>query len=220
MKEQTGVIYEAYCLPTGLSYIGQTMDFMYRQSRHLWLVYHGSDTHFHNAIRKHGEEAFGWRFLADGISSSQLNTQEIFWIQFRNTFLGPGYNMTPGGDANPMRNPDSVEKIRKSNQQQVDDGTHNFVLNNPNVERIDDGTHHFLTEEHQKKMRENNQQRIDDGTHNFLTNHPLVNLSYFESIAHGAKTRAGMHASKQTRYRNERIAAIEAGQMFFTEEEE
>ena len=221
MKEQTGIIYEAYCLPTGLSYIGQTTNLAKRMTKHLNRASGGSDTYFHNAIRKYGADAFVWSFLVNGIPLSQLNTQEVFWIRFRNTYLGPGYNMTAGGEANPMENPESVEKMRASNRetqrQMVDDGTHNFVMDNPgpesNQQRMDDGTHNFLIDHPSPK-------RIEEGTHNFQLDNPMEDLSIVERASHGAKVSAGRHASKQEGYREERIAAIKAGQMFFTEEEE
>jgi len=199
-----GEIYMATCLPTGLCYIGQTMDVGSRMRRHRSDANHGCNTHFHRAIRKHGWDAFAWRILADDIPYSQLDTQEVFWIRFWNTYLGPGYNMTAGGDANPMDSPESVEKMRRSNlrtqRRKVEEGTHPFVTNNPGPEST--------------------QRRIDDGTHHFLTDNPrpMDNLSIAERAEHGRKVSAGWHAGKQKRFREERLAAIEAGQVYFTDD--
>ena len=108
---RTGIIYMATCIATGLSYIGYTLDFEKRRYSHKKAVHYGSDTHFHNAIRKYGWDAFAWRILAYGIPLSQLNTLEVFWIRFHNTYLGPGYNMTAGGKISPMHNPEVVAKV-------------------------------------------------------------------------------------------------------------
>jgi len=108
---RVGVIYMATCLVTGLSYIGQTVDFVSRQYMHQWDANAGIDTYFYRAVRKHGWDAFAWRILAVGIPLSQLDTQEIFWIRFYNTYLGPGYNLTAGGDSNPMDSPENRAKI-------------------------------------------------------------------------------------------------------------
>lgn len=194
---RAGVIYMATCLPTGLSYIGQTINFQKRLSYHVLDTENGRNTRFCNAIRKHGFDAFVWRILVNGIPIAQLNTQEVFWIRFYNTYLGPGYNMTAGGDANPMDNPDAVEKMAESQRQNVINRTHHFVTDNPGPE--------------------SNQQRMDDGTHNFLVDNPQPthNLSVAGRLEHAAKIRAGMHKKQQKDFLDERLAAIEAGQDYF-----
>lgn len=96
---QTGVIYRAYCIPSGKSYIGQSVDFADRKRAHLQAVRAGSETHFHCALRKHEGEAFVWSLLAEGIPTTQLDTHERFWIRFCDSYKR-GYNSTPGGIAN------------------------------------------------------------------------------------------------------------------------
>lgn len=195
---RTGVIYMATCIMTGLSYIGMTVDFAERQSRHLKDAENGSDTHFYRAVRKYGADAFVWRFLAVGIPLSQLNTYEVFWIRFHNTFLGPGYNMTPGGDASPMDNPESVEKLRQTQLRQVDEGTHHLVTDNPmkkpeTVEKV------------RKSNRKTSRRMVEEGTHISVTDNPMKKPEIVKK-----KVQSG--------YRNKRLNAIEAGQAFFIDD--
>lgn len=62
-----------------------------------------------------------------------------------------------------------IEEGRHPSTIAIENGTHHFITDNPNVRRIEDGTHHFLGGELQ---RENSRKRIEDRTHNFLTDHP------------------------------------------------
>ena len=213
MNERTGVIYEGYCLPTGLSYIGKTLNFSKRRAGHLWDAKNRSEDYFHLAIRKYGADAFAWRILVDGIPFSQLDTQEIFWIRFRNTYLGPGYNMTAGGEASPTSNPDVAKKVKESHLRNMANGTHIFVTNHPmknpeSVEklreshrlRIEDGTHNFLADNPNLK-------RIEDGTHNFITDNPMRD----------PKISARIWA---TRRRKNREALAEMGQQFLFDDDD
>jgi hypothetical protein len=57
------------------------------------------NTHFHNAIRKYGEDSFEHEVIEE-YDNEILSEAEVYWISYYNTFKNPEhYNMTEGGDA-------------------------------------------------------------------------------------------------------------------------
>lgn len=108
----TGTIYMAVNTVNGKAYVGQALDFDERRIEHLRDARRGGRYHFQNALRKYGEDAFGWRVLASGVPQSQLDTQERFWIRFYQTRSeeGMGYNHTSGGMAG-LKSPETKAKI-------------------------------------------------------------------------------------------------------------
>ena len=100
MEERTGIIYQAKCLVTGKSYIGQTVQSLTkRMQRHLRDATNGSEVYFCRALRKHGEESFRWTTIAI-VPESRLENLEKAFIKTMNTFGSGGYNMTEGGETN------------------------------------------------------------------------------------------------------------------------
>lgn len=96
-NNRTGIIYKATCTETGLAYVGQTTKSLaLRKQKHLQKARSGSDTPFHQAIREHGEDAFHWEVLAEGIPYAQLDEEEQSYIDLDDTFDN-GYNANRGG---------------------------------------------------------------------------------------------------------------------------
>lgn len=91
--EQKGIIYRAY-LPSGISYIGQTVDFEKRKKRHYYTRKNGSP--FHNAILLFGWESVQWEQLETGVPINEMNNRERYWISFYDSCEN-GLNETPGG---------------------------------------------------------------------------------------------------------------------------
>ena len=91
--EQKGIIYRAY-LPSGLSYIGQTVDFEKRKKRHYYTRKNG--TPFHDAILHLGWDIIQWEQLEVDIPLNKLNERERYWIAYFNSFAS-GMNETEGG---------------------------------------------------------------------------------------------------------------------------
>jgi group I intron endonuclease len=89
-------IYQVTNELNGKSYIGFTSKSKNeRWKRHLGSVRTGSDTHFHNAIRKYGVENFRLEILEEGWSPEiGKNVREPYWI----SVLKPEYNSTNGGE--------------------------------------------------------------------------------------------------------------------------
>ena len=158
--ERVGIIYCARNEVNLKSYIGQTVQSLEaRKIQHFSQARIGSDCHFHKSIRKHGEDAFVWYVLESGIPFSNLGNREVFWIATLNTFLH-GYNATTGGEDSFEVSDEAIEKLKKSHQQRIDDGTHHLLgESNPSHHRIEEGTHNFQGEKHPMRIRAAN------GTH-------------------------------------------------------
>ena len=69
-----------------------------RLKAHINSANHGSNYHFHRAIRKHGRFRFKIEQIDQCYDKDEKNRLEKHWIKHYNTFLGEGYNMTEGGE--------------------------------------------------------------------------------------------------------------------------
>jgi group I intron endonuclease len=91
------IIYKATCTISNKCYIGQTIKpLIDRQAEHYSSMKRLSNTHFHNALRKHGIESFKWIILAIPSSFNMMNVLEELYVEKYNSFHN-GYNMTEGG---------------------------------------------------------------------------------------------------------------------------
>jgi group I intron endonuclease len=99
-----GIIYKATNKINGKSYIGQTTKPL--EKRKLQHLKKGS--YFHNALKKYSFDNFTWKILENCHSKNELNEMEFHYIKQYNTFAD-GYNLTYGGEDNPM----NYQKLRK-----------------------------------------------------------------------------------------------------------
>lgn len=128
---------------TGMSYIGQTVDFKNRKSRHIKDAFRQreKDTSvFHKSILIHGAESFDWKILEE-CSKDKLDDRERYWIQYYDTYNN-GYNMTLGGEnadcllawkeANPEKvlaqNMQNVQKMIQWNREHPEESAKNLAL--------------------------------------------------------------------------------------------
>lgn len=97
------------------SYIGQSIQIEERKKQHLQASYNKNHinyySNFHKAIREFGIENFDFEILEECIEE-QLDEREVYWIQYYNSYKD-GYNMTPGGDFNPSKVPEIVQRRTK-----------------------------------------------------------------------------------------------------------
>ena len=106
--EELGIIYCIENTINGKKYIGKnsTLDDNY----------FGSGVSLKDAINKYGVENFK-KDIIEYCSIADLNNREVFWIKHFNTYLGRGYNLTPGGDgwtSGMKHSKESIEKIKNS----------------------------------------------------------------------------------------------------------
>lgn len=103
-------IYILTCKPTGLSYVGQSRDIPRRLQKH-WTR---QESYIGNAIKKYGRDNFTVEIIAyPRASINALNAIERWHISTRKTKRPDGYNLTPGGDANPMDVPEIRAKVSR-----------------------------------------------------------------------------------------------------------
>ena len=120
-----GYIYRIRHIETGMSYIGQTVNLQKRIRNH----FNGNCPdcrYIHNAIQKHGKDAFTWEIICE-VSDELLTALEICYIQVLRTLNPNGYNLREGGangkpsaetrkrqsEAQKRREPDSPETRRR-----------------------------------------------------------------------------------------------------------
>lgn len=99
---------------TGKSYIGQSIqDPNRRRLEHIAHSRHSDKTyHFHNAIRKYGEDAFDWEVIAYATSIKQLNELEEFYINKYDSIKN-GYNLREGG-SNKVHSDESKKRMSEA----------------------------------------------------------------------------------------------------------
>lgn len=88
-------IYKITKKENGKSYIGQSNNIERRFSEHK----SRADIPIELAIRKYGINAFTYEILEE-CSLENLDSREIYWINYYNTYRGFGYNCSPGGGNN------------------------------------------------------------------------------------------------------------------------
>jgi group I intron endonuclease len=93
------LIYKAINKINGKMYIGYTTTSLKKRIQlHKDKVKAGCNYIFYCAIRKYGIEKFIWKIIEKIDTFEKLKKREIYWIKKLNTFKGPGYNMTEGGE--------------------------------------------------------------------------------------------------------------------------
>lgn len=96
-----GSIYKITCLPTGKSYIGQTiLDPVKGRIRDHFNHSSRSNIYLSRAIKKYGKENFTYEILHDGILPALLDSYEIEAIKKFNTVAPNGFNLNHGGSGN------------------------------------------------------------------------------------------------------------------------
>lgn len=92
------VIYKVTNKENGKVYIGKTSrELKQRLWAHYKSVRSGSETNFHNALRKYPKDSFQWEVIATTDNNDELNQLEVQFIKEYDSFKS-GYNMTEGGD--------------------------------------------------------------------------------------------------------------------------
>ncbi len=102
-NESQGCIYQL-TFPNGKSYVGQTKSWKRRMRGHKCGSKRDDGHLIKRAIRKHGWANVQVNVL-ERVVVSKLNAAEVKWIARLGTLKPGGYNLTPGGDAQPMDNP-------------------------------------------------------------------------------------------------------------------
>ena len=103
----------------GKGYVGQSINIEKRFKQHkreLNNNYH-NNSHLQKAWNKYGKSSFVFLIL-EKTFKNMLNNAEIFWINFLETY-NSGYNLTRGGEDNPMNYDEHRKKISISNKGRI-----------------------------------------------------------------------------------------------------
>lgn len=100
---------------TGQKYVGQSVDIDKRWKEHLRGKNLGH-SYIDNSIKKYRKDNFTLQIITELPNNQKmLNEHEKYWIKFYNTYIDEdNYNLTPGGDFNPMYLENVIKKHHKS----------------------------------------------------------------------------------------------------------
>jgi len=122
--ESYGIIYCVTNIINNKKYIGQTTKSLKVRKRNHLSTIKRNETAFQKAINKYGKENFTWEIIDHAHSLEELNSKEIFWIDYYNTYGKNGYNMTLGGQGGNK----STGKKRVEYLKQKQDDNHPFLI--------------------------------------------------------------------------------------------
>ena len=108
-----GIVYRALCVPSGKSYVGQTV----RTLEQRWRAHKESQSACHalkSAIRKYGAKAFVLSILDTANDQSDLNAKEEHWIATLGTVSPGGYNIIALDKGRKRLSPETREKMRQA----------------------------------------------------------------------------------------------------------
>lgn len=129
-----GIIYKIENIINEKCYIGQTIQNLdKRKSQHICNANKGYNFTICNAIRKYGKENFNWTIIKECNNRKELDEKEKYYIEFFNSYK-QGYNMTLGGDFNPMFDEEIKKRAIKNIKKAMKKFTGvNNPMNNPGV---------------------------------------------------------------------------------------
>lgn len=98
---------------TKQKYIGQSIDIERRWREHS--VWTRNTSYIDKSIAKYGIDNFSIDIIEVIKDANDLDKREQYWINYYNTYKDKNhYNLTPGGDFNPMKVQDNIEKMKQS----------------------------------------------------------------------------------------------------------
>ena len=95
----------------GKKYVGKTQKgYLNRFKEHLRAYGHGERQYLHCAMNKYGAENFTVELLAQVEDDSWEFWEKYYISQLHTHYSEGGYNVTRGGDSNPMNDPEVIAK--------------------------------------------------------------------------------------------------------------
>lgn len=142
----------------GKVYVGQTKHVRTRKKQH-----ERGDTNnsrrFHNAMKKHGAEAFEFIVL-EYCSEQNLDEREVYWIEELDSLYPNGYNLSSGGGALHSHHPETRKKMSENMKKRYAEGKHIFSSEEFQLEQSrrqkelsSKGLHQSQREDVKEKMR-------------------------------------------------------------------
>jgi len=113
VKNKLGIIYKVTNIFNGKVYIGQTIKSLNERMNE-----HFRDkrtNYFHNSLKSYGNDNFTWEVLVK-CNRENLDLSEEWYIRLYKSYKKEfGYNLTKGGDNNPM----DSERVKKKHKESV-----------------------------------------------------------------------------------------------------
>lgn len=128
------LIYKCTNLITTKAYIGQTTRTLSIRIQEYCKYSGGSETYFHNSLRKYGIENFHWEILYETDDLFTLNFMENYYIEKQNTLSPNGYNLTTGG-LNKTPTLEVRQKMSESGKRKMFTKEHRLKLSEANRRR-------------------------------------------------------------------------------------
>ena len=94
-KQRWGVIYRLTNVLNGMKYIGKSVHYKSRMSKHKTSK---NKTYISRAIRKYGWDNFKKEIIIDDVPEEDLSNFETSYIDVEDTLAPNGYNLTKGGE--------------------------------------------------------------------------------------------------------------------------
>jgi len=109
-----GIVYKLTS-PSGKAYVGiskHSLDFRLK----LHMKKESCCLAIKAALKKYGEDAFKKEVLHENVPIGELGKLEVMEIVKQGTYAPGGYNLTEGGEINPMEHPESRAKVSKAKE--------------------------------------------------------------------------------------------------------
>jgi group I intron endonuclease len=150
-KEKISGVYCIHNLSNDKRYVGQSIDIDKRWESH---KYELNKNNHHNqylqrAWNKYGKDLFEF-ILLEKCEKELLDSKEAYWVEYYDSFNN-GYNMTEGGEANPM----SYNNLRKKVSEGIKGNQHWLGRHHKEESKRKIGNAHrgkFVSEETRKKL--------------------------------------------------------------------
>ena len=162
-----GYIYKIVNNLNQKSYIGQTTKQRPKDrfSQHKYLARHPEQekniSYLHRSMNKYGVQNFTFEII-EQTENSLLNQREIYWIDYYNTLIPNGYNLTTGGEGTPGFSRHQSEEQKKKKRESIKE----YYKNNPQIkeEKSKRTSQLWKNPEYRKKVTQSNKE--------FYKNHP------------------------------------------------
>lgn len=180
-------------------YIGQTIKQRptdrFSQHRYSSRYLNKNDnSYLHKAMNLYGVDNFSFEVI-ETIENNLLNEREIYWIQFYNSFVPNGYNLTLGGEgAQGYSRPQTLEEKEKRSQ-----SNKQFYLEHPEKrEKISQRTKKlWQNEEYRNKVTESNKKFYQEHPDMFKgENNPMYGKKHTEEALEKIKNYAASRKLK------------------------
>lgn len=165
-----GCIYKITNKINNKVYIGQTVKTRPsdRFSQHRYIARHleqeKSNSYLHQAMAKYGVDNFAFE-VVEIVENDKLNEREQYWINFYDSLVPHGYNLTIGGEGTSgFSRPQTLEEKEKRKQ-----SNKQFYIDHPDaLQKLSQRTKQLWEDEGYRK-------RVTEGNKQFAQEHPDLN---------------------------------------------